>query len=243
MSRLSKGIRNLRTMWRKSIQDVALEIGVSDEEFDSWEKGKTEPNASQLKKLSKLFNVTIEYIVTGKASDLDSKTIKKPLTQQHVLDDYKEWLSKILSKEVYDKYNDIILNLIIQGKKKTRAEKVITVEQILPYNDFDLFDQLHKANLFVSNSWNIIRDLVRHSISDIKFYEFAIKKIENKNELLTPFLKGTLPWNTKIIEMLIKNGAMVEKFFGRYDNSDNPLFENDVFATLLLKEYCEKYNS
>ena len=63
-------LRKARLDARKSVQDVMKELDVSDAAVYLWESGKVNPKIENLKKLSKLYGVSIDYLVgndfTGK---------------------------------------------------------------------------------------------------------------------------------------------------------------------------------
>lgn len=56
---------NLRTQKKWSQEFVARQMEVSRITIVNWERGKTEPNASEAIKLSKLFGITVEELMKG----------------------------------------------------------------------------------------------------------------------------------------------------------------------------------
>lgn len=43
-------------------QEVAKEMGIGKQTLVNWEKGKTEPKTSQIRKLSKIYNIPVDNI-------------------------------------------------------------------------------------------------------------------------------------------------------------------------------------
>lgn len=62
--KLSEKIEKLRTDNGLSQQDLAEKVFVSRQAVQKWEKGKSQPSIDVLKLLSKLFNVTVDYLIT-----------------------------------------------------------------------------------------------------------------------------------------------------------------------------------
>lgn len=49
-------------------KEFAEAIGVTLNTVSNWERGKTEPTISQLRKIAALSGIPFEYIITGKSS-------------------------------------------------------------------------------------------------------------------------------------------------------------------------------
>ncbi|WP_370618350.1 helix-turn-helix domain-containing protein [Citrobacter meridianamericanus] len=52
---------------------IAAELGITTQTLQTWERGESEPKASQLVILSKLFGVSIEEICTGNETSADQR--------------------------------------------------------------------------------------------------------------------------------------------------------------------------
>lgn len=66
----------LRTEKELSQREVAKRLFVSQGTYNNWENGKTQPSIEQLILLSKLFDVSIDYLV-GNCDDVEVKVPKK----------------------------------------------------------------------------------------------------------------------------------------------------------------------
>lgn len=56
-----------------SQKEFAAAIGVTFNTVSNWERGKTEPTVSQLRKIAETSGIPFEYIITGKDSLLMNK--------------------------------------------------------------------------------------------------------------------------------------------------------------------------
>lgn len=62
MNKLKISLAAARVNAEMTQEDVAKEMHVSKNTVVNWEKGKSEPTISQSRKLSKLYNMPLEYI-------------------------------------------------------------------------------------------------------------------------------------------------------------------------------------
>ncbi len=60
------GLRMIRKQRNLNQQKVALELNISREALSHYENGKREPSLLLLLKMSDYFNVSINYLITGK---------------------------------------------------------------------------------------------------------------------------------------------------------------------------------
>ena len=60
------GLKNIRKQKKLNQQKVALDLNISRESLSYYENGKREPSLSLLIDMSKYFNVSIDYLITGK---------------------------------------------------------------------------------------------------------------------------------------------------------------------------------
>ena len=63
------GLKNIRKLKKLNQQKVALDLNISRESLSYYENGKREPSLALLKDMSKYFNVSIHYLITGKEFD------------------------------------------------------------------------------------------------------------------------------------------------------------------------------
>lgn len=63
------GLREIRKAKNLNQQKVALDLNISREALSHYENGKREPSLTMLQKMSEYFNVSIDYLITGKEFD------------------------------------------------------------------------------------------------------------------------------------------------------------------------------
>ena len=61
-----KGLRELRKKKGYSQLKVAMDLNISREALSYYENGKRSPDLEMLVKMSEYFNVSIDYLITGK---------------------------------------------------------------------------------------------------------------------------------------------------------------------------------
>ncbi|MBP3686688.1 MAG: helix-turn-helix transcriptional regulator [Clostridia bacterium] len=60
------GLKNIRKQRKLNQQKVALDLNISREALSYYENGKREPSLRLLVQMSNYFNVSINYLITGK---------------------------------------------------------------------------------------------------------------------------------------------------------------------------------
>ncbi len=60
------GLKEIRKQRRLNQQKVALDLNITREALSHYENGRREPSLSMLVKMSRYFNVSIDYLITGK---------------------------------------------------------------------------------------------------------------------------------------------------------------------------------
>ena len=60
-----KNLRDLRKACGLTQKQVARQLNVVESCYANWEQGRTEPNIEFLRKLSNIFNVSIDELING----------------------------------------------------------------------------------------------------------------------------------------------------------------------------------
>ena len=60
-----KGLKIIRKEKNQNHLKVAMDLNISREALSHYENGKREPSLDMLKKLSRYFNVSIDYLING----------------------------------------------------------------------------------------------------------------------------------------------------------------------------------
>jgi len=61
-----KGLKKIRKDKHLNQQKVAMDLNISREALSYYENGKREPSLEMLVKMSEYFNVSVDYLITGK---------------------------------------------------------------------------------------------------------------------------------------------------------------------------------
>lgn len=61
-----EGLKNIRKSRNLNQQKVAMDLHISREALSHYENGRREPSLDMLVKMSEYFNVSIDYLITGK---------------------------------------------------------------------------------------------------------------------------------------------------------------------------------
>lgn len=59
------GLKNIRKQRKLNQQKVAMDLNISREALSYYENGKREPSLELLVSMSRYFNVSIDYLITG----------------------------------------------------------------------------------------------------------------------------------------------------------------------------------
>lgn len=60
------GLKNIRKSLKLNQQKVAIDLNISREALSHYENGKRQPSLELLLQMSDYFNVSINYLITGK---------------------------------------------------------------------------------------------------------------------------------------------------------------------------------
>ena len=60
------GLKEIRKKRGLNQQKVALDLNITREALSHYENGRREPSLAMLVKMSRYFNVSIDYLITGK---------------------------------------------------------------------------------------------------------------------------------------------------------------------------------
>ncbi len=60
------GLKNIRKSLKLNQQKVAIDLNISREALSHYENGKRQPSLELLLQMSEYFNVSINYLITGK---------------------------------------------------------------------------------------------------------------------------------------------------------------------------------
>lgn len=88
---IAQRIREERQLHELSQERLGQILGVTQQAVAKWESGKAEPDSSTLRKISSLFNVSIDYLLGNdkhmpERPVYDSRISKLPSDKKHLID-------------------------------------------------------------------------------------------------------------------------------------------------------------
>ncbi len=101
--------------------ELGQKLGVVKQTISSWEKNISEPNSETLTTLSKLFDVSIDYLL---GNDLIETSPQTPYATQKGF--------------FFFFFDDLLKNVFMSRLKKTLTEKEISVEELSQRGSFDI---------------------------------------------------------------------------------------------------------
>ena len=123
METLNDRIKQLRKEKGYTQNQLADLLGVTDKAVSKWEVGEANPDISLLVKISEIFGVTIDYLLTGK--------VEEPAISLDDMDDEKRALFLIKKDDAknFEKYGYAIPNLLFSqpyyGRTDRKAQKIL----------------------------------------------------------------------------------------------------------------------
>ena len=69
LNKTGKYLKKLREENNLTQKDVAYQLNISVQAVSKWETGKSFPDVGLLERISKLYNVKVEYLLNGKLTE------------------------------------------------------------------------------------------------------------------------------------------------------------------------------
>ena len=131
-------LRKLIERKKTTIKAVAECIGVSRQAVSQYQDGSTQPNADTIVKMAEFFDVSTDYLLTGKNKDIDesfniacdttglSPTSVKKIVDWKITDDYhRVWNDYISTIIESDKFENLLFDISkLLGFSKWEAKSV-----------------------------------------------------------------------------------------------------------------------
>ena len=120
---LGEKIKDARVKAGMTQEDLASKILVSRQAVSKWESDKGIPDIDNLKVISKLLNVSIDYLVDD-GTELDMSVIRESID----LTVYGKGRKKVLKdKAIRDKYPNATIMTLLAEPKLTKGEKAVDI--------------------------------------------------------------------------------------------------------------------
>ena len=118
---LGEKIKNARVKAGMTQEDLASKMLVTRQAISKWESDKGIPDIDNLKAMSKLLNISIDYLVDD-GTELDMSVTREPVD----LTVYGKGRKKVLKdKAIRDKYPNATIMRLIAEQKLTKGEKAV----------------------------------------------------------------------------------------------------------------------
>ena len=127
---LKNRLTTLRKNLGKSQKDIAQYLGITQQAYGLYETGKSEPNATSLVKLCKLYNVTSDYLL-GLSNYPTGETLEMPTDEKEFIISLIEMylqLTPEVKKTINSWLNSAIINSGYTKKSLTKEQEKFIAE-------------------------------------------------------------------------------------------------------------------
>lgn len=210
---LAERIKDLRKEKKMTQLELAELLNVTDKAVSKWETDEGNPDISLLSKLSDIFGVSIDYLLTGVSKE---KIVVMSATEKIAIDDNVEDFKKVLFSELNrsDETGTTILDYIYKYKSKKIFDYYIKTHQgkylLGGQNINKKYIEDFIMMCFESDNFDKIADSNYHAILKISDVYFDDQTIPRSGERLTYVIKSKfvnyLVSNKNIIEMIMAQG-------------------------------------
>ena len=141
MEYISKNIKEIRKDWGLTQKEFAEKIFIKQGYLSSIERGKKRPSESILLAIQKVFNVSEEWLLTGKGPkrDLDALGRALEITSQLGKDEQEEFERIVLKSKLYDAIPDEIRAHLLLTSRPVPDLKVISRHKLNELERWEAF--------------------------------------------------------------------------------------------------------
>ena len=169
MSNFSNTLKSLRKSHNLTQSQFAAELNITQTAINYWENEKREPNLNMLQKIAEYFNVSLDYLITGKThtekkEDLYSKDdfMFGGITLDVTPENFKK----------YKHYFNLVFDAIIDNIKVSNIENVYDATTGQKISVLELKKNFKQAD--DDKKLSILEELVDHIIVNPIFNTFEI---------------------------------------------------------------------
>ena len=231
--------------------------------------GIEKPCLDGIYKLSKKYDISLDLVMNSEATNKKDQAIINSLNDMIEKNNIKKaedyfyselvrrginCISRDKVSEIYDAKNDLIkISAVIVKDNYALYNYVKSTGKNVSPGGYKL-NPLRQSKDNIIDSWDMAENVVfilfkNGNLKDKGFnnvildLDLNVLSTEEANSILKKYQNGTFEFNARNILILINKGACIERFAYTETNSiGNAIdhYEKDVFATLLLKKYCEE---
>lgn len=208
---LADRIRTLRKQKKLTQLELSEMLYVTDKAVSKWETNEGNPDISLLSKLAEIFDVSIDYLLTGTTKE---KVVVVSLTEKIAMDDNVDDFRNVLYSELErsDEQGTTILSYIYKYKSKKIFDYYLKKHdgrRLLGghYGDKKYIDEFILM-CFETNNTEMISDSNPKAflkLSQIYFEDQDIPKHSNKYQIKTNFIDYVLD-NPQILDLIMEQG-------------------------------------
>lgn len=197
---IGEKIKTLRQQNGLSQEGLANKLGVSRQAITKWETNRGIPDIENLKSLSDLFNVSLDYLVSEDNNELSIQTTEKIHFEEYSA--VKHFYKCIEDCVVLHKYPQALkIFPLVQEKRLSRLEKAFEWLFMPFFGAFDIIDKLNnkrKSYLIDNNGQSflvtITKDMMEtsvlpYTVIDKQFvhrnYKYTKLDVEGISELIS----------------------------------------------------------
>lgn len=180
MKEISERIKLIRKCSHLSKEQFALNICVTADKLEQWEKDFISPSVEEILKISKIYNISTEFLLNGNTSECDIQFLNRKLFKDDLYDEIRKcFLTKLecdISAEMLDSIYDIsqLFGDIFAKDINLDGKIFFDVYDLLEINNFDIYFDIKKNFQIKGNIEFKMLDPHKHSLA---FYEEALKTI------------------------------------------------------------------
>lgn len=177
--KIGEAISKLRKGKGWTQNELAQKLQVSDKAISKWESGKGDPSIEFFPRLAEVFDVTIDYLMTGKKQENVEAMSKMELcAKKDDVEMYKEFLhSRMVNDNLVfiDENNKTIFDYIFKYESKKLFTYIFdncnfayAISNYYGDNDINFYENVYYMKL-LCNDTTVIRDLIRLEYKDTQY--------------------------------------------------------------------------
>lgn len=218
-------VKNARKLRCLSQQEVADEIGVSKQMISKYEKGLSTPDSTKLIKLSKLFNLKIDYFFKSYKIELGEINFRK---------------KSRFSKRKQESLKELIK---IKLENYLWLEEILSIdysfENIIQNDKINSLNDIEKTVLKLRKHWDIGMDPIHNIVQLLEDNEIKVIELEDADEKfdgLACFVNNKYP-----IIVVNKKFPVERKRFTLLHELGHLLLNLPDCETSVEEKYCNKF--
>ena len=238
---IGKRILEIRKKEKLTQAELGDRLNVTDKAVSKWENDTGEPSIQSLVDISKEFNVSLDYLMTG-VKDVKNMSLSEKIAATDNLDLYKENYRSAMELDLY--FKEAITNkTLIDYLLEYRSEKVLKyiVEHVIgSYKD--VFKEYHEEIVLfaLENEWFDILNNEQKVRSGLYLYSLAIKDEKKPDENIR-YSPSSFVLSGALADGIAKSEYMTEKSWNFILGYGGPMNWSKGIRVILEKAILVKH--